>query len=98
MRQLRHSCFQVAGHDRGGRVTHRLCLDHPDAVEKAAVLNLAPRFTMLNDMSKGLATKYVWSFLQIQPAPLPEHLIGLNQTYHLRDHFRGEEDAMYPAF
>src|SRR5512147_3279431 len=30
MRDLGHPRFFLAGHDRGGRVAHRLCLDHPD--------------------------------------------------------------------
>ncbi len=86
MQQLGHSSFMVAGHDRGGRVVHRLCLDHPGAVEKAAVLDVAPTLTMYNDTNKEFATRYVWWFLQIQPAPMPEHLIGLDPGFYLRDH------------
>jgi haloacetate dehalogenase len=56
----------VAGHDRGGRVVHRLCLDQPDAVAKASVLDVAPTKTMYNDTNKEFATKYLWWFLQIQ--------------------------------
>jgi pimeloyl-ACP methyl ester carboxylesterase len=65
--------FMVAGHDRGGRVVHRMMLDHPDVVTKGAVLDVAPTLTMYDDTSKEFATKYVWWFLQIQPAPMPEH-------------------------
>ena len=86
MSQLGHPSFMVAGHDRGGRVVHRMCLDHPDAVQKAAVLDVAPTLTMYDDTSKEFATKYVWWFLQIQPAPMPEHLISLDPGYYLRDH------------
>jgi len=86
MRHLGHTRFMVAGHDRGGRVAHRLCLDHPDAVQKAAFLDIAPTLTMYNDTSKEFATKYVWWFLQIQPAPMPEHLISLDPVFYLRDH------------
>ena len=86
MRELGYTRFLVAGHDRGGRVAHRLCLDHPEAVEKVALLDVAPTLTMYNDTSKEFATKYVWWFLQIQPAPMPEHLIGLDPVYYLRDH------------
>jgi pimeloyl-ACP methyl ester carboxylesterase len=76
----------LAGHDRGGRVAHRLCLDHPDAVQKVAFLDIAPTLTMYNDTNKEFATKYVWWFLQIQPEPMPEHLIGLDSVYYLREH------------
>ena len=65
---------------------HRMMLDHPDAVLKAAVLDVAPTLTMYDDTSKEFATKYVWWFLQVQPAPMPEHLIGLDPGYYLRDH------------
>ena len=86
MRQLGHSHFLLAGHDRGGRVAHRLCLDHPEAVEKVVLMDIAPTITMYNDTSKEFATKYVWWFLQIQPAPMPEHMISLDPVYYLRDH------------
>src|SRR5271168_2769329 len=39
MRHFGFERFQLAGHDRGGRVSHRLCLDHPDAVSRVAVLD-----------------------------------------------------------
>ena len=34
--------FAVAGHDRGGRVAYRMALDHPDRVERLAVLDIVP--------------------------------------------------------
>ena len=86
MQQLGYERFLVAGHDRGGRVAHRLCLDHPSSVEKVALLDVAPTLTMYEQTTKEFATKYVWWFLQIQPAPMPEHLIGLDPAYYLRDH------------
>ena len=46
MRELGHERFAVVGHDRGARVTHRLALDHPDKVERAAVLDILPTLTM----------------------------------------------------
>ncbi len=42
MRTLGFARFRLAGHDRGGRVAHRLCLDHPHAVERVAVLDISP--------------------------------------------------------
>ncbi len=86
MQQLGHAQFLLAGHDRGGRVAHRLCLDHPEAVKKVVMLDIAPTLTMYDDTNKEFATKYVWWFLQIQPAPMPEHLISLDPVYYLRDH------------
>lgn len=86
MRKLGHNRFFLAGHDRGARTSHRLCLDHPDAVEKVALLDIAPTLTMYQDTSKEFATRYVWWFFQIQPYPMPEHFIGLDPGYYLRDH------------
>ena len=78
--------FYLAGHDRGGRVAHRLALDYPDAVLKVSVLDIAPTLTMYQDTSQLFATRYVWWFLQIQPYPMPENLIGFNPEYYLRYH------------
>ncbi len=88
MRHLGHDRFAVAGHDRGGRVVHRLCPDHPGSVTKACVMDVAPTLTMYRDTNQAFATKYVWWFLQVQPFPMPEHLIGLDPAYYLREHLR----------
>lgn len=86
MRHLGFLRFQVAGHDRGGRVVHRMLLDHPDAVERAAVLDIAPTATMYANTDKEFATRYVWWFFLIQPAPLPERLIGSDLEFYLQHH------------
>ena len=86
MAHFGHRTFMVAGHDRGGRVVHRMMLDHQAAVLKGAVLDVAPTLTMYDDTNKAFATAYVWWFLQIQPAPMPEHLISNDPGYYLRDH------------
>jgi len=86
MTHLGHGKFMAAGHDRGGRVLHRMCLDYPDMVQRAALLDIAPTLTMYTDTSKEFATKYLWWFLQIQPTPMPEHLISLDPGFYLRDH------------
>lgn len=86
MRQLGFSRFQVAAHDRGARVAHRMLLDHPEAVERAALLDIAPTATMYASTDIAFATRYVWWFFLIQPAPLPETLIGANLEYYLKHH------------
>jgi len=86
MHQLGHKRFFLAGHDRGGRTAHRLCLDHPDVVEKVAFLDIAPTLTMYQDTNQEFATRYVWWFFQIQAYPMPEHFIALDPIYYLRDH------------
>src|SRR6266851_8638697 len=63
--------FAVVGHDRGGRVAHRLTLDHPDQVTKVAVLDIVPTRTVFKSVNKELATAYYHWFFLIQPAPFP---------------------------
>ena len=83
MAALGHERFQVAGHDRGGRVTHRMCLDHPDRIQRAAVLDIVPTHTIFANLSKDVAYGYYhWLFLS-QPYDLPERLIGANAEYYL---------------
>jgi len=84
MAHFGYAHFDVAGHDRGGRVAHRLARDYPDAVKRLAVLDIAPTAAMYAaaDMDFGRAY-YHWFFL-IQPAPLPETLIGNNVEFFLR--------------
>lgn len=83
MTELGHERFQVIGHDRGGRVAHRLCLDHPGRVERAAVLDIVPTHTIFATMNRRVGLAYYhWLFLA-QPAPLPETLIGANPDFYL---------------
>jgi haloacetate dehalogenase len=68
--------FSVVGHDRGGRVAYRLALDHPDCVERLAVLDIIPIADAWERADKRLATGYwPWSLLA-QPEPLPERLLA----------------------
>jgi haloacetate dehalogenase len=68
--------FAVAGHDRGGRVAYRLALDHPQRVDRFAVLDVLPGGTMWDRADARLALAFwPWSLLA-QPEPLPERLVG----------------------
>ena len=86
MRAFGHQRFAVVGHDRGGRVAHRMALDHAAAVERVAVLDIAPTATMYARTDKAFATRYFWWFFLIQAAPLPERMIGHDPEYFLRTH------------
>ena len=83
MRALGHERFAVVGHDRGGRVAHRMCLDHPDVVERVAVLDIAPTATMYARADADFARSYFWWFFLIQDHPLPERLIGGDPDFFL---------------
>ncbi|HMR31680.1 MAG TPA: alpha/beta hydrolase [Geminicoccaceae bacterium] len=82
--------FAVVGHDRGGRVAHRMALDHAGAVERLAVLDIAPTATMYARTDKEFATRYFWWFFLIQPFDLPERLIGADPDHFLRRHIDGQ--------
>ncbi|CAN5861181.1 alpha/beta hydrolase [soil metagenome] len=84
MDRLGFDSFHVAGHDRGGRVAHRMVLDHPESVEKLAVLDIAPTHTMYTAIDMEFATAYYHWFFLIQPYDLPERLIGADPEYYLR--------------
>ncbi|TWS97063.1 alpha/beta fold hydrolase [Reyranella sp. CPCC 100927] len=90
MQALGHPRFAVAGHDRGGRVAHRMALDHPDTVTRIAVMDVVPTATMYARTDKELATRYFWWFFLIQPAPLPERLIAADPEFFLRRHIDGQ--------
>lgn len=83
MNALGHARFQLCGHDRGGRVAHRLALDHRAAVERLMLIDIAPTLTMYEATDKAFATFYYHWFMLIQPAPLPETLIGSNAEFFL---------------
>jgi haloacetate dehalogenase len=83
MRELGFDSFAVVGHDRGGRVAHRIALDHPERVTKLAVLDIVPTYHVFATADKNLATAYYHWFFLIQPYDLPEHLIGADPDYYL---------------
>jgi haloacetate dehalogenase len=76
MRRLGHERFAVVGHDRGARVAYRMALDHPDHVERLAVLDILPTYEMYRraDMRMSLRMWH-WYFLP-QPHDLPERLLA----------------------
>ena len=78
MEKLGHEKFYVCGHDRGGRVAHKLCVNHPESVLKAIVLDIAPTLAMYNKTDFAFAKAYWHWFFLIQPHPLPETLLRTN--------------------
>ncbi|GHB17622.1 alpha/beta fold hydrolase [Salinicola rhizosphaerae] len=75
MQALGFASFFLCGHDRGGRVSHRLALDHPDCVKKLMTLDIAPTLAMYEGTDLAFATAYWHWFFLIQPTPLPESWI-----------------------
>ncbi|MFN3614536.1 MAG: alpha/beta fold hydrolase [Rubrimonas sp.] len=107
MDQLGFRRFHVAGHDRGGRVAYRMALDAPEAVDRLAVLEIAPTAHYWRAFGPDMAMKaWHWTFLA-QPAPLPERLISANPGFFIdslhaawaRDgNLRPFEDGAFAAY
>jgi haloacetate dehalogenase len=77
MDKLGFSTFDLVGHDRGGRVSYRLALDHPEKVRRLAVFDVIPISEGWGHADAKFAMTYwPWSLLS-QKAPLPEkYLMG----------------------
>jgi haloacetate dehalogenase len=75
MRSLGFKTFMVAGHDRGGRVAHRMAIDHPEVVTRLAVLDIIPTEAVFADVDRETALRYFHWFFLAQPHPLPERMI-----------------------
>lgn len=74
---------RIVGHDRGARVTYRLALDHPNRVQRIALIDIAPTLCMWEGMNATSAMKvYHWMFLA-QPYPLPEKLIAADPAFYV---------------
>jgi haloacetate dehalogenase len=85
MSALGFSRFDVIGHDRGGRVAHRLALDASDAVARVAVLDILPTRTLLRQTDLEFATAYWHWFFLLQPGGLPERMIGADPEWFVRE-------------
>ena len=83
MQSLGFDRFYAAGHDRGARVLHRMCLDHPNNVKRAAILDIIPQHYLLNHMTKEWG-RFSWHWLfNIQPEPLPEKMMGADPDWFI---------------
>ena len=76
MEALGHARFDVVGHDRGGRVGHRMARDHARRVRSLTVLDISPTLKMYQSTDMAFARAYYHWFFLIQPAPLPETMLA----------------------
>jgi haloacetate dehalogenase len=83
----------VVGHDRGGRVAHRMTLDHADKVTKVAVIDIVPTYKLYHNVTREFATSYYHWFFLIQPAPFPETLLNNSIDFYMRG--TGDAHAEY---
>ena len=84
MRHHGFDTFQVLAHDRGARVAHRLAVDHPGAVQRLMLLDIAPTLGMYEHTTEAFARAYWHWFFLIQPSPLPESLIDSDPVRYVR--------------
>jgi haloacetate dehalogenase len=84
MQHLGFDHFGVLAHDRGARVAHRLAADHPEAVRRLMLLDIAPTLAMYAQTSEAFARAYWHWFFLIQPPPLPEALIASDPVRYVR--------------
>jgi haloacetate dehalogenase len=99
MDQLGLDRYSVVGHDRGGRVAYRMALDHPEAVERLAVLNIIPTLDQFERMAEGAALEYWPWFFLAQPPPFAERVIAGSAEYVLRsilESWPASPDAISP--
>jgi haloacetate dehalogenase len=97
MRACGFDRFQVLAHDRGARVAHRLAADHPEAVERVMLLDIAPTLAMYERTTEAFARAYWHWFFLIQPPPLPEALIESDPARYVRS-VMGKRHAGLAAF
>jgi haloacetate dehalogenase len=98
MQALGHERFAVLAHDRGARVAHRLALDHPQAVTRMTLLDIAPTLAMYEQTDETFARAYWHWFFLIQRAPMPERLIEASPRGWMQATMgvRGSLDAFDP--
>lgn len=83
MHALGFTRFRVLAHDRGARVAHRLALDHPDAIERLVLLDIAPTLAMYEGTTMTFARAYWHWFFLIQRAPIPESFIERDPRFYI---------------
>ena len=88
--------FQVLAHDRGARVAHRLAADHPQAIERMLLLDIAPTLAMYENTSEAFARAYWHWFFLIQPPPLPEALLASDPSRYVRSVMGGRHAGLAP--
>ena len=86
MKALGYEKFFLLGHDRGGRVSHRLAMDFPGSVLRLMVLDISPTLTMYDNTTMEFAKGYWHWFFLIQKEPIPETMIGANPEFWLKNH------------
>jgi haloacetate dehalogenase len=97
MASLGFERFHLVGHDRGGRVSHRLAADHPKRVHTLTVLDISPTLRMFERTDMAFARAYYHWFLMLQPAPLPEQMLAGQVPHYILGRI-GKDEADLSKF
>ncbi|HSC14008.1 MAG TPA: alpha/beta hydrolase [Gammaproteobacteria bacterium] len=73
MRHFGFERFALVGQDRGGRVAHRMALDHPDAVTRAVFIDIVPTYYLYTHVTLGFIQSYPHWFNLVQASPAGEN-------------------------
>ena len=84
MAKLGFARFAAVGHDRGGRVVHRMALDHAERVGKLVLMDILPTLQTFQSVDRAFATNNWYWFFLLQPSPLPETMIGNSLDMYLK--------------
>jgi len=94
MAALGFTSFCAAGHDRGARVLHRMSLDHPEKVTRAAFMDIIPQHHLLNHVTRDFAT-FSWHwFFNIQPYDMPERMMGFDPDWFIEKKLAKTEQGL----
>jgi len=86
--------FYAAGHDRGARVLHRMCLDHPQKVARAAIIDIVPQHYLYGNITKAWAT-FSWHwFFNIQPYDMPEKMMSADPDWFIKKKLAKSEKGL----
>lgn len=97
MKELGYDQYYVVGHDRGGRVSHKLAVDYPSQVTKLMVLDICPTLAMYGGTDQEFATYYFHWFFLIQPTPWPEKMMAQNAELSASKFIKGGKSGiMHP--
>ena len=95
MLHLGFDSFMICGHDRGARVAHKLCVDHPSKVRKAMILDICPTKVMYESTDATFAFFYWHWFFLTQPAPFPEQILTASSEVMAKKCFGGHGNDVF---
>lgn len=97
LRELGHERFSVVGHDRGALVAFLAALDHPDAIERLAVLDVIPTVDNWAALTGAAGVFAFHLFLLAQPSDVPERMLAADPDAffgHFLDHWVADPGAI----